>query len=157
MPQRARKIFAAAARGHARGVEEVSIGAFARRQRLRRIAGGVCGGALILVATGLYWNLRPRAEFGMGSSYPGRVRCTGCGFDGTVNIAAGQGPPLVCPNCRARSAWVVWYCQDCRAEFVPDANNPRPGGPNATRRVDFTAQALCPKCHGARVGTAATR
>jgi predicted Zn-ribbon and HTH transcriptional regulator len=120
--------------------EEVRVGAYARRQRRRRILIGLFGALLIAGACGLYHQLRPPGDANAGDRYRVRIRCTACGYTATVAVPFDQTFPMKCPACNETACQEVWRCLDCGAEFVPE-------------HVGTVVR--CPKCNSLRVGSAA--
>lgn len=122
------------------GGEEVVIGAFARRQRRKRIAVACLGLGLVALADALYVQLRPSGGSAAVHTYPVALRCTSCGFE-LVRTASAGGPAVTeCPACGAHAMHALWRCRRCDARFVP------PGGARPVR---------CPECGGESVGSAA--
>lgn len=122
------------------GGDEVVIGAFARRQRRRRIAVACLGLGLIALAGALYVQLRPSGGSAVVDSYPAALRCSNCGFE-AVRTASAAGPvPAECPECVAHAMRELWQCRKCDARFVPA------GGARPVR---------CPECGSESVGSAA--
>lgn len=121
--------------------EEVSVGAYARRQLRRRILIGVFGVVLIGGALTVYQLLRPPGDERRADRYPVRVRCVSCGHVTTVQVRFGQTFPMKCPKCGEMACQLLWHCRDCGAEFVPE-------------QVGTTVR--CPECGSERVGSAAT-
>jgi predicted Zn-ribbon and HTH transcriptional regulator len=127
-------------RGLERGSsEEVSIGAYARRQRRRRVLVGVFGGALIVGALTLYSLLKPPGHAAQGDRYAVRVRCAMCGHIATVRVRFDQTFPMQCPKCKAPACQAMWQCRQCGHQFVPE----QPGLPVS-----------CPECGSDQVGSA---
>jgi hypothetical protein len=120
--------------------EEVRVGAYARRQRRRRILIGLFGAVLIAGAGGLYCQLRPPGNANAGEEYQVRVRCSACGYTATVSVPFDQTFPMKCPACKEIACQELWRCRDCGAEFVPE-------------HVGTVVH--CPKCNSPRVGSAA--
>ena len=121
--------------------EEVRVGAYARRQLRRRIMIGVFGAVLIAGGFALYHQLRPKSAGGDVDRYPVRVRCVSCGYTAEIRVPFAQTFPMACPECGELLCRVVWRCQDCGAEFVPEQ----------------TGTVLrCPECNSDQVGSAAT-
>lgn len=129
------------ARGMERSArEEISIGAYARRQRRRRLWIGALGVLLMGGAAGVYWALRPPESGPETGNYAVRIQCGECGHSETIRVSFRQSFPMVCPRCRQRAARELWKCRDCGEVFVPR------GGAEEHR---------CPRCGGVRVGSAA--
>lgn len=120
--------------------ESVSIGAYARRRRLRRTLLALMGVALIVGAWLLYRALLPRDENAGGSQYPVRVRCGACGFTAVMAVPASQTFAMVCPQCGERACRPLWKCRECGTEFLPE------------RGVE---PVHCPSCRSVQVGSAA--
>ena len=129
-------------RGLQRGsAEEVSVGAYARRQFRRRLLVGVLGAALIVGALTLYNFLKPPGRTDQGDRYPVRVRCVSCGHTAIVRVQYDQTFPMRCPECGELACQVMWQCRQCGHQFVPEQ----------------TGTILrCPECGSERVGSAAT-
>ena len=120
--------------------DEVQVGAYARRQRRRRVLIGAVGALLIAGALALYLQLRPPSGANRADRYPVRVRCVSCGHTATVQVPFGQTFPLECPACKEMTCRELWQCRDCGALFVPQQAG---------------AVLRCPQCGGQRVGSAA--
>jgi predicted Zn-ribbon and HTH transcriptional regulator len=126
--------------GHA-SAEEVSVGAYARRQFRRRVLLGVFGAALIIGAIMLYEVRRPPTLGEPGDRYPVRVRCASCGYTATLRVPFDQTFPMRCPKCGQVACQELWQCRECGHQFVPEQ----------------TGTILrCPECGSERVGSAAT-
>jgi DNA-directed RNA polymerase subunit RPC12/RpoP len=119
--------------------EDVSIGAYARRQLRRRILLGVFGLLLMGGALVLYYELRPPRTASSDDHYAVRVRCLSCGHSMTTRVPHTQTFPMKCPSCRKPTCQPLWQCRDCDAEFVPEQT----GG-----------VVHCPQCGSERVGSA---
>jgi len=115
---------------------EVQIGAYARRQRRKRLAIGLAGVALIAAGWWLYLELRPKPA-GVRTATTVVVRCTSCAWEGRLTVPADQRFPMDCPQCGQRACEVLWRCRDCGERFVP------PRGADPLR---------CPRCESLRVG-----
>jgi predicted RNA-binding Zn-ribbon protein involved in translation (DUF1610 family) len=119
---------------------DVTVGAYARRLLLKRIALGLVGVALIVGAVGLYHLLdhdRPAAATGAQQV----LRCRSCGAEQVVAPDPQRSFPATCGQCAERAVWPLWECRSCGKRFVP---------------VESDAFAVrCPKCGGTEVGTAA--
>ena len=117
---------------------EVSIGAYARRQRRRRLLIGVIGALLICGAGWVYWELRPTAGSGA-NEYPVLVECTKCGARSEVRVALrNSDQPILCPVCKTRSAQPLLKCLKCGNIFRSNAS---------------AGQVRCPRCDSAIVGS----
>ena len=121
--------------------EEVSVGAYARRQLRRRVLVGVFGGALIVGALTLYSFLKPPGLANQGNRYAVRTRCASCGHTATVRVRFDQTFPMRCPACKEPACQVMWQCRECGQQFVPEQTGPVSG---------------CPQCGSERVGSAVT-
>ena len=119
MPQRRPLLQTRAVRLPGDGPEEYRVGAYARRQLVRRAWFGLFGVALVFGAWGLYLSLRPDDVLARGESYSVRARCTACGFDGDMTVALGTPPPLTCPRCKQAHAGPLWKCRACGEVFLP--------------------------------------
>lgn len=120
----------------------MEIGVRARRRRLRRLAIGLAGGGLTVLAAAFTWALVPAQGRVGPNSYPVRVLCARCEYAETRRVGPQDAFPLVCSRCRERAAHELWLCLSCKRTFVPD--------PNAGDRA-------CPRCGSTRVGTAVAR
>lgn len=121
---------------------DISVGAYARAQRRRRILVGIGGLALIGVAVGLHALLRPSAAELSSAKRPVLLRCVACGYEGVVGVAVDESDqPLKCPKCGQRSGRKVWECRDCGARFLA---------------IGRPEDLHCEKCGSRRVGTAET-
>lgn len=119
---------------------DISVGAYARAQRRRRILIGVGGLALIGVAAGVNMLLRTGAGETSSNQRPVLLRCVACGFEGVVNVKATESDqPLKCPKCGERSGRKVWECRDCGARFLA---------------IGRPEDLHCERCGSRRVGTA---
>ena len=128
-------------RGRARGSsEEVSVGAYARRQLRRRVFVGVVGGALIIGALTLYSLLKPPGQADRDDRYPVRVHCASCDHAATVRVRFDQTFPMRCPECKQPASQVLWRCRQCGQQFVPEQTG---------------LVVRCPECGSERVGSAA--
>lgn len=119
---------------------DITVGAYARRVRRRRMLVAGTGVVLVAAAALVYYALVPRGE-GAPPGYPVLVRCVaeGCGFEGPIRVAAGQAFPVSCPKCSQRSCRAIWRCNDCGGLFLPEDSR----GP------------ACPQCRSQNVGSAA--
>lgn len=120
---------------------DISVGAYARQQRRRRVLISAVGLALIGCALWLYIALRPRDPHVTQGGFPVRIRCVSptCNFEGVVLVPAHAYFPLQCPRCKQHSCQKVWACRNCGATFIAK------GGSSELR---------CPQCGDLRVGTA---
>jgi predicted RNA-binding Zn-ribbon protein involved in translation (DUF1610 family) len=131
-----------------RGLEstgEVRIGAYARRQRRRRVLVALLGVLLIAGAVGLYMGLHywmPHPGTGAAAgTYPVKVRCVSCGYSATLDVPyEGITFPLTCPRCGERACKQLWKCRACGEEFLPE---------------EGSAEKRCPACGSLEVGSAA--
>jgi len=122
---------------------DIQVGAYARRQRRRRILLSLLGLALIGGAVGLYaglrhWVLQPAAET-RGRPYAVKVRCISCGYSATLDVSSGQTFPLECPVCGERGCKQLWKCRACGHEFLP---------------AESGNEKRCPRCGNSAVGSA---
>lgn len=119
--------------------EEVGIGAFARRQRNRRLLLGAFGVAMVIVGVFLYrWITVPdvgNPRFG----YAVEMRCRVCGNETRNQVAHSQRFPEVCQKCGQMGMDPLWKCLGCGFEFV----------------AQTTDNVTCPQCGSNRVGAAA--
>ena len=95
---------------------DVSLGAYARAERRRRILIGIGGTTLIAGALGLYFAVRPRDSHPAAGTVPVVVQCVAddCGYSGVVRIRLGAAVfPVECPRCKRFSCQKVWECRDC--------------------------------------------
>lgn len=119
--------------------EEISVGAFARRQWLRQIAIGLVGALCITAAVSLYFLLRPTTKLNAATTYPVCRRCVSCGYEDTTRVPFDQTYPMQCPQCGKMTLQQLWRCLQCNKTFVPDQR----GGPM-----------ICPFCGSEHVGSA---
>lgn len=121
--------------------DDVQIGAYARRQKRRRMVLAALALAAIAGAVWLFLVLRP-VDAGVkgGQWYPVKGRCAECGYVAVIDVKAGQTFPLRCPRCKAREFGELWRCLECGREFE------RP-----TRPTPVT----CPNCGSVHTGSAA--
>ncbi len=91
---------------------DISIGAYARRQRWQRIGVSVIGALLIVFAGVFLW----RMQVG-GAADAGRLRqllaCTQCGRQETRPVDADVVLPLTCTACQRRTLFPLWRCALC--------------------------------------------
>jgi DNA-directed RNA polymerase subunit RPC12/RpoP len=127
-------------RGRFGAVEEINVGAYARRQLRRRVLIGLVGTVLIAGAFALYHQLRARSAESVSDHYPVQVRCISCGHTATLQVRFAQSFPIECPACGLMACRPLWQCRDCGAQFVPE-------------QVGTVVR--CPDCGGQRVGSAA--
>jgi DNA-directed RNA polymerase subunit RPC12/RpoP len=119
---------------------DISVGAYARVQRRRRILIGIGGLVLIGAAVSLHALLRPAASEISSTKRPVLMRCVTCGYEGVINVeTAASDQPLKCPKCGTLAGRKVWECRDCGAQFLAI------GRPEELR---------CERCGSRRVGTA---
>lgn len=114
---------------------EISIGAYARKQRRRRMLIGLVGAALIGGALLVYLALAP-GWIGHSDDYPVRVICKQCG-ESEMRIAFRQSYPVQCPKCGNKTAWPLLECHNCRKTFVANAS---------------AGEIRCPNCGSLSVG-----
>ena len=124
---------------------DVSLGAYGRRQRRRQMLVALGGLALIGGAFALYATLSPDFGSSRVTEYAVRVRCIVeiCDYEAEVRISTRQSLPLTCPKCGQRSCRALSKClnETCGELFFADSSKTNP---------------RCPKCKGARVGSAAS-
>lgn len=121
---------------------DVSLGAYARAERRRRILIGVAGLSLIVGACVAYYLLRPAPTKPVVPTIPLAVRCVvpTCSWEGVLNVPLGQTEqPQECPKCKQRSCQKLWQCRDCGTQFLPKG---------------VATDLRCPACGSAAVGTA---
>ncbi len=124
---------------------DISVGAYARQQRRRRIAMGIAGLALIGGAIWLSKALWPIGGGQPAGQHPILVECIKCHHREVIQVPAGSSPQAVmCPVCKERSCQPVWECRDCGLRFLPTGTETA-GGP-----------IRCPRCGSERVGGAET-
>lgn len=121
--------------------EDVSVGAYARRQFRRRVLVGAFGAALIVGAFALYQLLKPPGPADQSDRYPVRVRCVLCGHTAVVRVRFDQTFPMRCPECRESACQEMWQCRQCGHQFVPEQTG---------------TIVCCPECGSQRVGSAAS-
>ena len=119
--------------------EELTIGAFARRQWQRQVGIGLVGVLLITVAFLIYTFLRPVEKPNSIASYPVRRQCASCDFEDTAWVPANQTFPMQCPKCGEMTVQALWRCQACQKTFVPEQRGGR---------------VVCPFCGSDHVGSA---
>lgn len=124
---------------------DVLVGAYASAQRRQRIMVGAVGLALIGVAVGLYFLLRPIESMGVRGDVSIAVECVveDCAYRGVLRVPPGTVFPVRCPACGAHSCHKLWECQnhECGHRFRAK------GQPGEVR---------CERCGSTRVGTAET-
>lgn len=125
--------------------QEISIGAYARRQQRRRVLVGLLGAGLIAGACWIGWRFWPHG-ISVNDEYSVLVECSKCGQRSLTRVAFRQSFPIECPKCGAPKATPVFQCRNCGAQFTS---------------FQKTAQVRCPKCKSNDVGSplavAATR
>ena len=119
---------------------EIRIGAYARRQRRRRLLVGALGVSLIAAAVWMYFELRPDVSPDNPERYPVVLRCGDCGEVSETDVRFGQTFPAKCSKCGEVACRPLWQCRDCGARFVPDQTG---------------AAIHCPECNSLAVGSAA--
>jgi predicted RNA-binding Zn-ribbon protein involved in translation (DUF1610 family) len=119
--------------------EELTIGAFARRQWQRQIAIGLVGVLLIAASLFIYVMLRPAPKPNSDTTYPVRRQCVSCGYQDTLRVAYDQTFPMKCPKCGEMAVQALWQCQGCQKTFVPEQRGSR---------------VVCPFCGSDHVGSA---
>lgn len=124
---------------------DVSLGAYGRRQRRRQMLVALGGLGLIGGAIALYAMLSPDFGSSRAAEHAVRVRCIvkTCDYEAEVRISTRQSLPLTCPKCGQRSCRALSKClnETCGELFLADPSETHP---------------RCPKCKGARVGSAAS-
>jgi predicted RNA-binding Zn-ribbon protein involved in translation (DUF1610 family) len=123
------------------GSGEVTIGAYARAQRRRRMVLAVFGLALITGAGGLYWALTAPTSPGPGDHYTVALECLSCKARQTQKVPTSTAFPIVCSACGEKACVPLWQCRDCGMELAVGA---------------LGGAARCPKCGSQRVGAADT-
>ena len=126
------------------GTGDVSVGAYARVQRRKRILVGLAGVALIGGAVLVHTLLQPRETGVGGGPLSVLVRCVaeGCGYEGAMPVPRGQAEwELLCPRCGQHSCRKIWQCRACGGLFVPKRGTP---------------ELRCPDCGSRQVGAAHT-
>ncbi|MBN2447406.1 MAG: hypothetical protein JXO22_11800 [Phycisphaerae bacterium] len=116
---------------------DVSIGAYARRVRVRRILLAILGMLLILAAVSLYFLMRP-ASVTPSQETMITLRCAACGHDYRMPVDPLRAYPTVCPACGERAAQPLWQCLHCGELFLPQSP------------TDDVVR--CPKCGETAVG-----
>lgn len=116
---------------------EVSVGAFARRRRMQRVAMGVGGAALLLGAIALFLLLNPMSG---GRTFTVMARCVSaaCGFEGAIAVPTDKPAPFQCPRCKQPSCRELWQCRSCGERFIHTQSG----------------IVKCPKCDSDAVGAA---
>jgi rubredoxin len=137
---------------------EVGIGGVVRRERRRNVILACMGLLLVGAAAWVYVLLLPTGEDGAQS---GRIRVkvqcfspSSCGFVGVATKDPGATPPLVCPKCKQRTCRELWWCQDCKLEFLPEKPAPEQGARPRPGNERWERVIVCPRCKGSRVGSA---
>ncbi len=140
MLRRSREVSLSDYRSVLRTKGDIAVGAFARRQRRRRIAVAFAGVVLISAAIALLCWLWPTTANPHSDTHPVVVRCIKCKREEVLQLRAGDvGFPLMCPVCQERTCWQVWECRNCGQQFVPPAT---------------AAKIVCPRCRSESVGAA---
>ncbi|GMU81803.1 MAG: hypothetical protein AMXMBFR47_16740 [Planctomycetota bacterium] len=123
------------------GIEEVRVGAFARRVRRQRILLGAVGVILAVAAWFVYQALSPDPT-APGRLRPVVLRCAACSDDSVHQLPSNVLFPVVCEKCGAIACRPLWQCRvaRCRERFLPP-----PTGSGIIR---------CPKCGSDQVGDA---
>ena len=120
--------------------EEVSVGAYAKRQSRRRLLLGIFGAVLTIGALTLYGFLKPPGQTTQDDKYAVSVRCAACNHTAIVNVRFDQTFPMRCPACKEQAAQVMWQCRQCEHLFVPEQRG---------------TAVSCPNCGSENVGSAA--
>ena len=116
---------------------DITVGAYARRMRTRRIMLAGVGVLLTLAAISLYFLLR--SDRGTPSEAAViTLRCAACGHEHDVPVDPARAYPVVCPACGERAAEPLWECQRCGQRFLP--------------QVLDDGIVHCPRCGGTAVG-----
>ncbi|RMF83111.1 MAG: hypothetical protein D6744_05340 [Planctomycetota bacterium] len=122
--------------------DEIRIGAYARRQRLRTLAIALVGLGMVVGAVVMYLRIRPPAGSLPSRTYPVVVHCEACGHEANLQVPFDAVFPIKCPRCGRMTALAAWRCRDCGKTFVPEST-----------REDVT----CPECGSEAVGSAAAK
>lgn len=122
--------------------DEIRIGAYARRQRLRTLAIALIGLGMVAGAVFMYLRIRPPADSLPARTYPVVVRCETCGHETKLQAPFDAVFPVKCPHCGRMTALAAWRCRDCGKTFVPEST-----------REDVT----CPECGSEAVGSAVAK
>lgn len=120
---------------------DVSVGAYARAQRRRRIAVAAAGILLVLGAVWLHGLLQPRDGNDQPEEHTVLVRCVLCEHEFGIPVPSGPAAfPLTCPECGERACHKLWECRVCRHRFVLMGGDSR--------------ELQCPNCGSRAVGAA---
>jgi len=141
MPRQEKPIYFDPSRFDLEASGDVSVGAYARRQRRRQILIGSIGALLIAGAAVVYVLLRPYDNAAADDRYPIRTQCQACGYRDTFHVPHNQSFPMKCPSCGEVAVQPIWRCRACGHEFVPAQRG---------------AETRCPICGSERVGSAVT-
>lgn len=121
---------------------DITIGAYARQERRRRIAGILAGLALLGGALWVYFKLQPDPAPGVDDTIHIAVECANpdCGYRGVLETKSHDIEfPQDCPKCGAHSLHKLWVCRNCGHYF-----RVKPGATDI----------VCPNCGSPAVGTA---
>jgi hypothetical protein len=145
MPRRKQAVSLTDYRSVISSTGDISVGAYARQQRRRRLAMAAVGLALIGGAAWLLAEFWPVGGGRPTGKHPLVVECIKCHHREVIQVAPGSVPQAVmCPVCHERSCHPVWECRDCGLQFLPTG-------------AEIAAGALrCPRCRSERVGAAET-
>lgn len=118
---------------------DITIGAYARRTRRRRMLIGLLGVVLILGAFGVYL-LVVNMQSTPAPVVTLTLRCKQCGTEMTLEDNPQRSYPTACQACEAQAVWPIWQCRYCEHKFLPVGSG------------ESGAEVRCPMCDSTDVG-----